>query len=110
MNNTVNNANPMPETLQDDLRQYGLERIVAAAGSAMLPQPQYFGMKQMGTQRAFDFTPDLQTLQDDAMNLAIVVPDNQTFDLMAAGNYGESLAAKGGKSVRKFLSDLLDVL
>ena len=85
-------------------------RQEAVDGSKKIPDPAYFGWKPNGTKIDLKFTKDLQSIHDDAMNLGIVVPDNEAFDLMTPANYGKELSMKNPKTIRKFLSDLLDTI
>ena len=100
----------MSVPLQKELLEYGLTRSEAVEGSKKLPSPSYFGWKRNGTKTDLKFSKNLQSLHDDAMNLGIIVPDNQAFDLMAPANYGQALSMKNPKTIRKFLSDLLDTV
>jgi hypothetical protein len=44
------------------------------------------------------------------MQLAIVAPDNETFDLLAHKDFSAGLSMKDSTSLRRYLSNLLDTL
>lgn len=100
----------MPLPLQKQLLEYGLARATAKKGAAKLDAPAYFGIKKDGEETKFKFTEDLQSISDDSMDLAMLIPDDQSFDLMAPADYGKKLSLKNPKTIRKFLSDLLDAI
>lgn len=74
--------------------------------------PAYFGLKDRGDEYDMVFTNDLGQLDKYAgMQMAIVAPDDiETFDMISPKDYGKKLSLKDEKSVRKYLSNLLDCL
>lgn len=104
----------MPLELQEELVSYGLMRQSAKENAPKYSGggPQYFGLREESDEFVMYFTNDLRKIdrQDDPMQLAIVAPDNESFDLLAPKNYSKNLSLKDDTTLRRYLTNLLDSL
>jgi hypothetical protein len=106
--------NKVSTELQSELASYGIMREAAiknAPGNSG-SGPKYFGLYEGTDEYSMYFTSDLRRIdqQDEPMQLAIVAPDNETFDLLAPKDYSAGLSMKDSTSLRRYLSNLLDTL
>lgn len=112
--NVLRDNNKTPEGLQVELASYGLMRQAAKDNAPSLSGtgPQYFGMAEDNNEYKLYFTNDLRRLdkQDVPMKLAIVAPDNESFDLLAPKDYAKGFSLKDESSLRRYLSNLLDAV
>lgn len=110
----LDSNNKVPTELQLELVSYGLLREAAKENAPKYSGagPDYFGMTEDGDEYKLLFTNDLRKLdkQDSPMSLAIVAPDNETFDMLAPKDYSKGLSLKDDKSLRRYLTNLLDTL
>lgn len=98
---------------QENLAEYGLARQQAVEGSKGIKGsgPKYFLMEREGKEYNLSFPTQLDTLPTSkGQELAIIAPDNEAFDLLAPKDFSEKLSFKDAKSIRKYLSRLLDTL
>jgi hypothetical protein len=98
---------------QQSLAEYGIAREEAVKGSKKIKgsEPKYFIMEREGKDYNLSFPANLESLPTSkGQSLAIVAPDNEAFDLLAPKNFSEKLSFKDTKSIRKYLSRLLDTL
>jgi hypothetical protein len=109
MNTLRDNTKLTPE-LQFNLGQYKILRDTAKKETAKLKGPKYFGMNE--TADAFniyvaDDTSKLDSV-DDPMQLAIVAPDNEEFDILAPKEYSKKFDVSTEKGLRVYLRKLID--
>lgn len=106
--------NKVTTELQSELASYGIMResaIKNAPGNSG-SGPKYFGMHETNDEYQLYFTNDLRKIdkQENPMQLAIVAPDNETFDMLTPKDYSKGLSMKDSTSLRRYLSNLLDTL
>lgn len=109
---TLRDSNKVSTELQTELVSYGLMRQAAKTNAPKFSGkgPQYFGLAEDGDEYKLYFTNDLRKLdrQQDKMQLSIVAPDNETFDMLTPKDYSEGMTFKDDVSVRRYLTNLLD--
>lgn len=112
--NILRDNNKLEEDLQIELSNYGLMRDTAkknAPGNSG-SGPQYFGLHEGDDEYKLYFTNDLRRLdnQTDPMQLAIIAPDNESFDMLAPKDYSKGLKLQDNSTIRRMLSNLLDTV
>lgn len=109
--NILNTNNKLSSDTQEVLVTYGLLRQTAKENAPKYSGegPEYFGLHETANEYKLLFTEDLTDLdRHPEMELAIVAPDNQTFDLLAPKDYAKKITLKDEKSIRSYLRKLLD--
>lgn len=111
---TISLANKLNTDLQQELVSYGLMRETAKTNAPKLSGsgPQYFGLNETAEEFNMYFTNDLRKInkQPESMQLAIVAPENDMFDMIEPKDYTKGLKLRDEASVRRMLSNLLDTL
>ena len=111
---TLHDNNKMPQELQSELASYGLMRQTAkqTAPKYSGSGPNYFGILETGEEYKLLFTNDLRKIgeQRDSMQLAIVAPENVSFDMLEPKDYSQGKRLKDETTIRRLLSNLLDTL
>lgn len=97
------------ESLSEDLAQYGLVRAVAEkAAPVNTKNPNFFGMRDNGMDTELVFSKDIDTLVESEMDLALVAPENETFNMLLTKDFRKAVEQKDDESLRDFLRRLLD--
>lgn len=95
--------------LGEDLAAYGLMRTIArkAAGSSQ-GSPNFFGLAQRNDGYELDFGTPEELACDPHKQLAIVVPDEENFDLLVTKDLQRAISMADPKTIREFVSRILD--
>lgn len=103
------NTKLTPE-VQFNLAEYKVLRDTAKKETASLKGPKYFGLNESADEFNLYVTDDLSKLDDvdDPMQLAVVAPDNEEFDMLAPKEYAKKFEVKSGKGLRRYLRALVD--
>lgn len=102
----------MPGELQVELAEYGLLRDRAKQETARLPGRKMFGLRETADEYEILAAEDLADLdkEKDPFQLAVIAPDNETFDLLAPQDLSAKLKGKDEKSIRAFITKIVDSL
>jgi hypothetical protein len=95
---------------QFGLVDYKLLRDTAKKETKGLTGPQFFGLSKKSDEFNIYVTDDLRKFDDikDPLQLAIVAPDNETFDLLVPKDFTTKLDLKNEKNLRRYLKELVD--
>lgn len=102
--------NKLSPELQFGLAEYKVLRDTAKKETKGLTGPKYFGMTENADEFNIYVTDDLRKLDEttDPMQLAIIAPDNEEFDLLVPKDYAKKLDLKNEKNLRRYLRQLID--
>lgn len=99
-------------TLSADLAEYGIIRAVAVKKAPVrFDKPNFFGYENRGAEVELVFTQDDETLveaTEDGMQLALVAPDNETFNMLLSTDFPEAIKRTEPETLREFLRRILD--
>lgn len=97
------------ESLSDDLAQYGIIRAVAAkAAPVNKKSANFFGLNNDGTDTELVFSKDIDHLVESEMDLALVAPENESFNMLLTKDFKKAVTEKDEDTLRAFLRRLLD--
>lgn len=100
-------TNVTPET-EADLAAYGIVRKTAMENAAPQEDEQvFFGMKQNGNSTELTFGTSIQNIQDKNMTVAMVAPENKTFNMLLETNFNEAISSANEDDLRSFLRGIL---
>jgi hypothetical protein len=99
-------------TLSADLAEYGLIRAVAAKKAPVrFDKPNFFGFEDRGAEVEMLFTDDDKTLveaTEEGMQLALVAPENESFNMLLTRDFPEAIKQAKPETLREFLRRILD--
>lgn len=107
----LESGNKLSPAVQVLLADYGIMRTAAKkeAPKHSGKGPAFFGMYEDAEKYRLYFTDDLDSLDND-MDLAIVAPDNEPFDMLASKDYSTKLRLKEPEELRAYLRKLVDAV
>lgn len=94
--------------MQEDLAAFGIMREHAKNETRGIT-PGFFGLQKTSSGYDTQFRDDPRDI-DDGMTLAIVAPDNEPFDMLVKKDFKRAVRVSNPKSIRDYLSRLLDKL
>lgn len=108
--NTWLEHSKVPEQLQKDLAEYGLLRDTAKKETGELTGTKFFGLSETTDEYKLTITDDIEKIdsQYEHTQLAIIAPDNETFDMLEPKDFSKKLKLTNPKNLRKFLLDLVN--
>lgn len=109
--NIWQDTSKVPAELQAELAEYRLFRDKAIDKTSDLSGVKFFGIVDKGDERTLRVADDLSSLDNDTLNsmqLAVVAPDNETFDMLASKDFTKKLKLNTPANLRRFLLKLLD--
>lgn len=100
----------LPIEKQFELAEYKILRGKAIDATKGITGPKFFGMTEKSDEFNLYVTEDLRELDNhkDPMQLAIVAPDNEMFDMLAPKDYSKKFDLNNDKSLRRYLRQLVD--
>lgn len=106
----LESGNKLSTELQVVLSDYGIMREKAIKGSKGYGKdgPAFFGIKHVKDDYELKFTDDLQAIEDDEMELAVIAPDYETFDMLTTKDFSKKMGMKNPTELRAYLRKLLD--
>lgn len=100
------------QNLREELAEYGLVYAVAAKKApAKVGEANFFGMDKRNDSVDLVFTKDdkeLANAVEDGMQLAVVAPENESFDMLLTSDFPRAIAGKDKETLRDFLRRIVD--
>jgi hypothetical protein len=102
--------NKLPTEVQAELANYGMLRDTAKKETSELTGVKFFGLHETSDAYNIYVTDDLSKLdrQNDPMQLTVIAPEGETFDLLASKDYTKKLKLQDNKNLRRYMLNLLD--
>lgn len=103
----------LDDNLRDELAMFGVVRAVAAVEAPVSKKKaNFFGIeKQHDGEVELLFTDDEEVLADaveDGMELGVVAPEHESFNMLVQKDFKKAIADKDPKSLREFVTSILD--
>lgn len=93
---------------QADLAAFGLLRKTAMKNAAPSENSQaFFGIKDSGEDTELKFDASIEDLQHDNMTVAMVAPEDKTFNMLLTTDFNEAVKAATEQDLRAFLRDTI---
>lgn len=104
-----NDSTNVSQVLQEDLAEYGILRAEAIKNAPVKSSgvPNFFGLKYGFGEAELLFDTDIKTIQDRNMQVAIVAPDNETFDMLVTTNFQKAVTKASPDQLRSFIRNIL---
>lgn len=104
--NTKNTSTVVDQTLQVELAEYGLLRKEALANTTAANP--FFGLRT--TYGGYDtkYGTSLKAIQESDMDIAIVAPENESFDMLITKDFNKAIKTASKDDLRSFLRSIVD--
>jgi hypothetical protein len=100
------------ENLRQELAAYGLVHSVAEKKAPVSnTKANFFGVERHGEEVEMLFTKDDKILADavdDGMQLAVVAPENESFDMLLTSDFPKAIQGKDSQTLREFIRRIVD--
>jgi len=67
----------------------------------------FFGMRENGDSTELKFNASIADIQDDNMTVAMVAPEDKTFNMLLSTNFHEAVTTADEKDLRTFLRTVI---
>lgn len=105
----ISHVTKVSDTLNEELAQYGIVRDVAVKLAPVNTKTaSLFGFNDNGADTELLFSDDADVLVESKMDLAIVAPENESFNMLLTKDFKKAVESKDEDSLRGFLRRLLD--
>lgn len=104
--NTKNNSTVVDQTLQHELAEYGLLRK-EAIGNTTVDNP-FFGLRVKYAGYETKFGTSLKAIQDSPLDIAIVAPENEPFDMLVTKDFNKAIKTASKDDLRSFIRSIVD--
>jgi hypothetical protein len=88
-----------------------MRAVAAKKAPVNLTKPNFFGYEDRGAEVEFLFTKDKKTLAEateEGMQLAMVAPENESFNMLLTSNFPEAIKKADPETLREFLRHIVD--
>lgn len=108
--NNTNKSTKVSTELQADLAQYGLVRAEAIKNAPVkrTGTPNFFGIKNEGSETVLKFNTSIETIQDNGMTVALVAPENESFNMLVTKDFKKAVEGSTIDNLRSFVRRIFD--
>lgn len=105
----TNNLTRLAPETEADLAAFGLVRKAAMKEAAPRDDGEqtFFGIKENGNETELRFNASIADLQKNNMTVAMVAPEDKTFNMLLSTNFNEAVTTASEDDLRTFLRGLL---
>lgn len=93
-------------SLQRELAEYGLFRREAVANTTA--SDPFMGLNNKYDEIETKFGTSIQAIQDAQMQVAIVAPENEPFDMLVTKDFKKAISTASMDDLRAFLRSIVD--
>ena len=100
-----NQSTVVDETLQRELAEYGVFRAEVVKNTSKTDP--FFGLRITGSEYQTKFNVGIEAIQDANMQVAMVAPDDEPFDMLITKDFKKAVATAGIEDLRSFIRSIV---